>query len=249
VEVKAYIDGRVVSVMPEEGVEVETQGALIQGIFGVGGERYGKIAVVADSPDDMLTAEAINSSHKGKIIVGGSLITGDALTKAAEVGAEGVVAGGIIDTDLIELMGEDIGVAITGTEDIPLTVIVTEGFGHIRMADKTFELLHALDGAGASINGATQIRAGVMRPEIIVAAPDEEAHIDTTTPDVSGGLAPGTVIRVIREPWFGEIATVTELPAELQQIESGAKVRVLRARLASGETVTIPRANVELIEG
>lgn len=54
VEVKAYIRGNVVEVIPEEGVVVETVGALIQGIFGVGGERLGEIKFLANGPDDVL---------------------------------------------------------------------------------------------------------------------------------------------------------------------------------------------------
>jgi len=250
VEIEAYIDGDVIEVLPNEGVVIQTQGALVQGIFGVGGERHGEIKLRANTPDYVLTGEDIDESCRDCIVIGGSLIAGSALDRAAEVGVAGLVAGGIIDEDLIKLLGYDIGVAITGQEDIPYTVIVTEGFGRIRMAEKTFELLTALDGERASINGATQIRAGVMRPEIIVAG--HKAKGTTTiegTEDVSQGLSPGTIVRIIREPWFGQIATVTGLPPELQVIESGAKVRVLRAELGSGEQVTIPRANVELIEG
>jgi hypothetical protein len=52
---------------------------------------------------------------------------------------------------------------------------------------------------------------------------------------------------MIREPYFGELGTVTGLPATLQVLESGTEVRVLTAKLPSGEEVTVPRANVEII--
>ena len=54
-------------------------------------------------------------------------------------------------------------------------------------------------------------------------------------------------MRLIRVPYFGAIGTVVELPHEPVQIESGASVRVLRAELADGRKVVVPRANVELI--
>ena len=38
IEVNAYVDGAVVEVIPRRGAVIETKGALIQGIFGVGGE-------------------------------------------------------------------------------------------------------------------------------------------------------------------------------------------------------------------
>ncbi|MFO8059954.1 MAG: hypothetical protein R6U70_04785, partial [Bacillota bacterium] len=113
---------------------------------------------------------------------------------------------------------------------------------------KTFELFRDLEGEMSSVNGATQIRAGVMRPEVIV--PDVHlSSSDVGASDAAGGLVVGTPIRIIREPHFGELAEVTELPPALQEIESEARVRVLRARLEDGTEITIPRANVEIIEG
>jgi len=59
-------------------------------------------------------------------------------------------------------------------------------------------------------------------------------------------LKPGAAIRVIREPYFGALGTVTGLPSTLQVLESGTEVRVLTAKLADGREVTVPRANVEI---
>lgn len=247
IEIDAYVDGVVEEVLPKEGVIVKTEGAFIQGIFGVGGEAQGIIRVAVDNPNDVLDASDVRSDDNKKILIGGSLVTSDAIKKAGEVGARGIVAGGIIDTDLIDYVGFDIGVAITGHEDVPVTVIITEGFGRMKMADRTFQLLKGLNGFKASINGATQIRAGVMRPEIIVPGyQSEESHGQQ---DLTMGLVAGTPIRIIREPYFGTLAEIVDLPPELQVIESEAKVRILRAKLEDGTIVTVPRANVEMIEG
>lgn len=248
IEIHAYVPGTVQEVMDREGVVIQTPAALIQGCFGVGGERQGVLKMVAKDPSEVLTGDKITADMKGKIVVGGSLVTIDAIKKGSEIGVAGLVAGGIIDKDLIEFLGYDIGVAITGQEDINLTIILTEGFGQIRMADKTFHLLQKLDGEVASINGATQIRAGVMRPEIIVSMKQLKAVKEFADEESDGGMTIGTQLRIIREPWFGQLATVVELPPELHVIESGSKARVLVAELKDGSRVTIPRANVELIE-
>jgi hypothetical protein len=252
IEKDAYVTGRVSRVLPDEGVVVECEGALVQGIFGVGGERQGVIAVAAASSDQPLTDAHIRPEHSGKIVVGGSNVSLAALRKAAETGVAGIVVGGVVDRELIEYLrgalndpAYDIGVAITGQEPIPFTLVVTEGFGTIRMAERTFTLLRSLEGRVASINGATQIRAGVIRPEVIV--PLEDGAAETATAE-SGELSVGTPVRVIREPYFGLLGSVTELPPELQEVESETLVRVLKARLEDGREVTIPRANVEIIE-
>ena len=60
------------------------------------------------------------------------------------------------------------GVAITGTENLDTSLVVTEGYGNIKMSERTYNLLKSHDGKFVSINGATQIRAGVIRPEIVI---------------------------------------------------------------------------------
>ena len=60
--------------------------------------------------------------------------------------------------------------------------------------------------------------------------------------------AAGDPIRLIREPYFGVMATVADLPHELGKIPTESSVRVLRAKLPDGTVVTVPRANVEIIE-
>lgn len=245
VEVTAYIPGQVVDTIPEEGVVIETTGAFIQGIFGVGGEKTGEIRVIVERPDQTVDADQITEEMAGKIIVTGANITSAGLKKASEIRVAGVVTGGIIDLDLIDFLGYDIGVAITGQENIPTTLIVTEGFGVMTMAHRTFDLLKSLEGRQASINGATQIRAGVIRPEIIVPATTEAENAPADAEQV---LDIGTRLRIIREPYFGILGHVTALPAELVVIESGAKVRTLEAQLDDGQRVTVPRANVEIIQ-
>lgn len=245
VDVRAYIRGEVAEILPAEGAIIETRGAMVQGIFGVGGERTGVIHVIATTPDQVLDAADISEGDKGKILVGGAGITAQAIKKAAEFGVVGLVAGGIKDSDLIQFLGYDIGVAITGQEAIPLTIMVTEGFGFLNMATRTLELLRSLEGKEASINGATQIRAGVIRPEIVV--PLENAPKGKPAEGSTGELKVGTPIRVIREPYFGQLATVKDLPAKLMMVDSGTEVRVLRATLDNGQEVTVPRANVEII--
>jgi hypothetical protein len=247
IDVNAYVQGRVVKILPQEGAVVETQGALIQGIFGVGGERRGTLRMLVSRPDETLTAQHIPDDVAGQILVGGAAVEADAITRAAERGAVGIVAGGIRDTDLIRYLGRDIGVAITGSEDIPLSIIVTEGFGAIQMANRTFRLLKSLEGKTASINGATQIRAGVIRPEIIVPLEDP-SHLPESPPAREAQMLDiGSAVRIIREPYFGRLGTVVELPPELMEIESGTHARVLKAKLDDGTVAVVPRANVEII--
>jgi hypothetical protein len=246
VELRAYVDGRVAEVFPGEGVAVETRCAFIQGIFGVGREQAGEILVAASSPDIPLEADLIPSDCKDKIIVGGSFVTRDAISAANKGGAVGIIVGGMHAKTLNEILGYDLGVAITGAEDIPTTVVCTEGFGQIAMAARTFDLCGELDGRRASISGATQIRAGVIRPELIV--PIKDGTQEAAEKAEASALEIGDLIRVIREPYFGRIGKVAALPPELTRVESETKVRILEMEFPDGEKAVLPRANIELIE-
>lgn len=241
-ELDAYLDGVVAEVLPDEGVVVEAAAAFVQGIFGVGGERRGALRPVA-GPDEELDAGHIPADAAGQVLVGGCGVLPAALTRAAEVGIAALVTGGIADGVLRDFVGREIGVAITGQEQVPFTLILTEGFGRMAMAGRTWRLLSELAGRPASVNGATQIRAGVIRPEVIVPLPAAPAAEQT-----QGELAPGAAVRVIREPFFGRLGRVTALPAELVQIDTEALVRVAQVEI-NGEPRPhlIPRANLELI--
>ncbi len=248
VEVDAYIESKITGIVPDEGVEIEAHGAFIQGIFGVGGERQGNIKVLVDDPSVELSPELITEDCKGKILVGGSFLSLAAFQKANSVEVAGIIVGGYNYQDLKPVLGYDLGVAITGSEPIATTLIVTEGYGKINMAARTFELLGANEGRVASMNGATQIRAGVIRPEVIIPLTEAERTGDDYTGEQITGIEEGSVVRIIRAPYFGVLGTVTGLPAELQQMESGTFCRTAEVELAGGERVLLPRANLEMLE-
>ncbi|MDI9409962.1 MAG: hypothetical protein QM519_00350 [Bacteroidia bacterium] len=248
VQVRAFTSGRVIEVLGSEGAVVENDVALVQGIFGIGGEAYGPIAIACARPGERLEASSIRGEHAGCILVGGARMSIDAIRRAIELGVAAIVSGGIDDADLKALLGHDLGVAITGSEKVGITLVVTEGFGDIAMAARTHALLVSHAGHAASVNGATQIRAGVMRPEIVIPLADEatgDAHAGGGA--TAGELSIGTSVRVIRDPWFGALGTVAALPEQPAVLGSGSKARVLEVALADGQRVVVPRANVELI--
>jgi hypothetical protein len=247
-----YVDGKVVEIHPNQGVTVETACTLIQGIFGIGGEAWGELAMGVQAPGESLTPAGLVTDLKGKIVVCGAFVGADLMRRAKEIGVTALIGGGLHDKDLRELLGYDLGVAITGTERVGFTLVLTEGFGTIPMAAKTFKLLERHAGQKASISGATQIRAGVIRPEILIAKSDGAgaAPGESASPKIErSGIKAGDQVRVIRDPMFGRIGHVTALPPELTRIETESDVRVLQVRFADRSVATIPRANVEIIEG
>lgn len=248
VEVDAYVNGKVVEVHGGEGCVVQTAAALVQGIFGLGGEARGDIAMAVGARTERLEPGHLKPEHAGKVVVGGSFATVDALKRAVEVGAAALVVGGFDYDDIKELLGYEVGVAITGGEELGTTLVVTEGFGHIDMAPATFELLKGLEGRRASVNGATQIRAGVIRPEVVVTHDGREVPGDKYEAPEPKGISLGDLVRGIRAPYFGRIGTVKSMPVEPLKLPSETTVRVIEVEFEGGESAMLPRANVESID-
>lgn len=252
VEIDAYVQGQIEEIIPEEGIILASNAAFIQGIFGIAGEKRGKIKILVSNPEDEITEDMISSDLKGKIIVGGSFISLAAYKKAINLKVAGVVVGGFNYFDLKDVLGYNLGVAITGTENLATALIVTEGYGSIPMSNATFSLLHSYDGQEASVNGATQIRAGVIRPEIVIPLKGDTSNLTDVNKEPEG-IKEGSLVRVIRAPYFGRLGTVSSLPSELHKMESETMVRVANILLKNTkdlkeEEILIPRANLEMVE-
>ncbi|MBX6350855.1 MAG: hypothetical protein IRZ11_05035 [Clostridia bacterium] len=243
VVVRAYVEGQVVERLEGRGAVIETPAVRIAGIFGLGGERHGEIRVLTSRHDEPLTPDLIDESCAGKVIVGGAQATDEALARALEVGCAGVVAGTAHYLTLVRSLGVKLGVGITGTEDVDMTVILMEGFGSLAMREEAFRALKALDGRKASINGATQVRAGAIRPEIVVPFPEFEGE-GTLPPLADEDFHVGQRVRLINEPYFGLVGTIASLPREEAAIETEARVPVATVDVG-GQVVTVPRKNME----
>jgi hypothetical protein len=247
IQLRAYMGGTIVQLDDERGVTIENEVAFVQGIFGVGGERIGTIRILPECAERPVQESDIPMICKGDILVGGYSPSIAALQSAADRGAVGFVTGSIDDRTLSSYVGYDIGIALTGDEPVPMTLIITEGFGAIPIDRRITEVLRAADGASASINGATQVRAGALRPEIITRALSA-VECEAATSSSARSLRLGSLVRLIRVPYFGLRGVIVDLPHDLVQIETGAWARVAKVRLnESQKEVVVPRANIEVV--
>lgn len=168
VEVFSHIPGKVIEIFPDEGANIETDGYRLTGLFGVGGETHGPLELAVDSSDIPLTSGDILPEHSGRIIVGGSFVTLDALREAVKQGVKGIIVGGVDQKDLTFFLGYEIGLGVTGGEDAGLTLILMEGFGVAPMQGDVFEALKEHAGGLACIDGTTHVRSRALKPEIII---------------------------------------------------------------------------------
>ncbi len=168
IEVKAHMPGRVTELFPLEGAVVECRGAIAMGAIGVGSEARGPVEVLADGPGDVLTEGPITKSHAGKVVVGGATATPEALRKAQSVGVAALIVGGIDEKDLTDLLGHELNLGDTGGERIGFTLVSLAGFGAEPLDDEALNILREHEGRLACVDGTTQIRTRMLRPEVIL---------------------------------------------------------------------------------
>lgn len=143
----AFIPGIVKEIIPKRGTIIETEGELINGVFGFGGEEYGILG------EDIILVEK-------------PLRRGDFEEYVGEI--KGIIAPSINIPEFKDLFGEEIAKGTTKDNNTGVTIILMEGFGDKKIDINTMKKFNHFKGRLVAIDGRTQIRAGAKRPEIII---------------------------------------------------------------------------------
>ncbi len=234
VAMRAHIRGRVVSVMPERGAAIETEASLIQGVWGVGEISHGVLRAAVEAPDQVLTADAVDVSCLGAIVIGGAGATQDALVQAEKMQARGLILGGL-SSDLIDQAAA-----------LPFPVLVMEGIGKYPMSQGVFDILSEHVGDEVSLDPGDMNPWRGRRPEVIIPLPPaavapSEAALDTM-------LNLGNTIRVARGPHKGLTGTIVRFPEHPVHYEVGLTLESVEIQTQSGEQVFVPVNNVEIVQ-
>jgi hypothetical protein len=232
-ELTAYLAGTVTSVIAGRGVLIETTGAQVEAAIGFGGESFGVVQVVSNRPIDPVRARSIDVTMHGAIIMGGAWFDEAVLQQAIQMQVRGLIAGSM-DGGLLE-----------AARTAPFPILLTEGLGHVPMAAPIFKLLKSNAGREVSISALTRTRWGMQRPEIVIPLP---ADTRPEPPRYGMPLAVGARVRVLRGSRQSKVGQVISIPEQLQQIESGAKVRCAEVDLGGDDGhAMIPFANLEIL--
>ena len=231
-ELQALYRGTVVHVMPRLGVVIEAVGALTQGIWGAGGEGYGVLKKVVDSPDQILDADKIDVGSRGIVLLAGAGIEEAAIHKAIKEQVAGIIVGGI-DPDLRELVS-----------NLGLPTLVTDGLGECPMSSLIFELLALHNGDEVSLNTSMQ---SLDRPEVFIPAVAASNIIGTALPPPTLVAQVGARVRLHGGTMRREMGTIAEIPDAPRTLESGVSAWGADISTTHGN-VFVPWENLELID-
>ena len=231
-ELRAGISGTVTQLLPSRGAVIETTGSLIQGVWGNGHTDFGLMQPKLASPDDKLTADQLDMSLRGAIVLGGHCQDAATLKKAAEVPLRGLV--------LASMPASLIPVA----KKIPFPVLVLDGFGVIPMNLISYNLLSTHQNREISVSAAAFDRYTGVRPEVIIPLP---ASRDLDLPLATEDFAAGQKVRIVRAPYHAHTGAIETLLAGLTEFPSGIRTQAAVVQLDDGEGVNVPLANLEVI--
>ncbi len=241
VEIQAFVDGVVTRVLSRYGVIIETEGTTIEAVCGFGGEAYGRLRRIVDSPFESLKIDALDESTSEMILVGGRTVNEETLRQAEVCQVRGIIVGSI-QASLLNL-----------DPPIKVRVVATEGYGDIPMSPHTFGVLNTLNNKDVSIRGQIppQIREAKSQeeePSVIYAtgASQIRGGGSDTNHQQNPKAEVGSRVRITHGELLGVTGKIDSMPSEPQTtdvgiITPGAQVNV------NSEILYVPWANLELI--
>lgn len=231
-ELRAGIPGNVTQVIPDRGVEIQTTGSLIQGVWGNGRIDTGVMISLADKPDSVLNANRLDVTMRGSIIIAGEVREKEALLAAAELPVRGLIVGSLLPN------------LIPTAREVRFPIVSTEGFGILPMNAAAYRLITTNVKREATLNAESFDRYSGARPEIIIPLP---ASAPPAVPHDVEAFAPGQTVRLRRQPALGQVGTLMGLRDGLVTFPSGLRAAGAEVKLENGEQLLIPLVNLEVV--
>ncbi len=230
VEVQAGMAGTVLEIVPEFGAVIETNGGLIQGVWGNGRADNGPLMVVAKSPSDELTGQAVDVSMRGAIVLAGHCADADALRAGADFALRGLI--------LSSMPARLLPVA----SSMKYPILLVEGFGRFPYNRVAFDLLATSEKRDVSVDAAFDPQGG-RRPELVVHLPAAGQ-----APLEADYFAPDQTVRIQGAPYAGKIGKIVQLKQAYFSLPNGLNVQAADVQLDDNTRVTVPLANLEVIQ-
>ena len=225
------------------------------GEVGYGGEASGILRPLLGDNRDLDVAD-LPSDISGCIVAARGGITEAALAKLAELEISGLVLG-TIDPVVLAAFCQDnplhkIGILMK----TPFPLILLQGFSG-PMPAQVYAQLESLQGRQSALDASTQLRAGVVRPELLVPLPEENFvgengvlwPADMLALGENGVRPPyvGAKVMLKRDPYLGSEGVITAIQARREATEAGTLATLAHIQLGDGTRCKVPLANCQLL--
>lgn len=231
-------------------LSIKCMSTEIFGIFGTGNEKEGFLNVIS-GPGDLVNAAKITAIHRGQILVAGSLVMEDAIKKALTCNVSGIISGGLNMDEYLSMATSLMPSKRVGTE-IGISLVATEGFGLLPMAEDFVQVFKSHNNKFAIINGNMgKILLPSNDPDSIlscrkVSLPEGQALGARPELGVSE-IKTGLKARVIWPPFMGTQGIISRIDETPTILDSGISTYMLTVDTKMRK-IRVPHSNIEIID-
>lgn len=230
-QVQARVPGQVIDIDPGRSVTIECICAWIQCLWGNGRSGEGVLQLLADTPKHQLTADQIDMSLRGSILIGGHCNQPQALELAAQVPIRGLILGSLA-TRLLPM-----------ARHLEYPIVLVEGFGKMPINPDAAKLFSMHNGDHAALNAQPNDPYTGDRPEVVI--PLSEAGRPPQPVEIQS-FRIGQNVRVLSGPHRGQLGEISDLLPNVA-FESKLRGPAADVNLAGGSRARLPLANLELL--
>jgi hypothetical protein len=254
-DVRSMVSGDVEYVDGRQTVAIRTVGSRLFGIVGFGPSAVGTLRFAVSAPREEAQIEKITGDMAGAIVVVGASLSTATLRRLMDVGATGVISGGLVERDISACFGgltDDrlspwrLNPTDTGVGDsmrTSLAIVAIEGFGVLPINADAFSFLKQLEGQRVSLITTTRVSGFLARPQILHV---NENALDEEAPSQPIALTEETRLRLTDPAHLGMTGTVAERPRRVRRGD-GIAVDQMVVNCADGKARTVALNNVEVI--
>jgi hypothetical protein len=232
-ELEAGLSGTVISIQEQRGVTIETTGAVLQGVWGNGRVSVGPLRAEPDGGLESLVASQVDMEYRGAIVVTRRPLTAQGIQAISAINLSGIIAPSL-SPRLVDTARQASG-----------AIMLTEGFGDVRMAASSAQFLDSFIGRQATLDSFMPERLSARRPEVVINVPTRpsdkppQANVDAT-------IRVGTNVRLTRGDFAGQTGQIIHLPKTPYSLENGLRLLCVQVQLTTGDTAFVPLANLEV---
>jgi hypothetical protein len=222
--IETPVGGIVREVRPGTSILVQTAGRAIRGIVALGGPTRGRLQTVA-SADGELRSGGLDVGLAGTILVVGSRIDAETLTRARAMGVRGVIVGGLASKERRDFLASETRQRAALHRLPPYAVLVLDGASRRPLPSAVTAVLDGLAGQDVAIVANPPMLLFDV-PELAIAAPPPDLV------RIRGGELAGREGR-----WLG--------PAGWRRFPGGVHLEAGSVRLSDGTAVAVPLGDLE----
>ncbi len=231
VVVQSGYAGQVVEILSDRGAVVETNGTLIQGVWGNGLIGFGPFIVDSQTIDQELTPASLSINTRGTVLAASWCEQEESLNLAASLPIAGLVLGSMSPRLIPCALKQN------------YPILLLEGFGKIAINGHARNILLASAQKEMSLNAVKWDHYSGKRPELSIAL---QAAGDPET--ASAEFAAGQKIRVHSSSYAGKTGVLTAINTGKTTLPNGLRTATASVLFQNNEKTVVPFSNLDIIE-